>query len=233
MSKLTNEELKSLCNYSNEKELYVSKEKEDYINAISAFVSPKNKNDKPFLIEDIIKEPLLKEFQFEGLKDFSYVGDMVVKPLMITSDNKRINERFIFQAVNEDTNNFVKTTLGIVYILACEINGNEYIIKIGKTQSTFNDRIYSYNCGTINNRISGSCSTTNFKILQSCHTSRLNLKVYLCDCSKNLYSINWYGVQSVAVATPEATVKEDILIKEFIKQFGKKPLCNIQANVKH
>ena len=103
-----------------------------------------------------------------------------------------------------------------------------YIIKIGSSRTTFKQRLGSYNCGVVNNW--RTASTTNIKILQSMVTNRINLNLYLFDCSQDLYVIDWHGVRSVPFATPKALAVEDIMIKQFIKQFGHKPLANVQAS---
>ena len=65
------EELKKLCDYIDGK--YVSKKGKDYIDALSSLFLLKNKNDKPFTVEDIKKQPLLKDFEFSGVEEYKYI----------------------------------------------------------------------------------------------------------------------------------------------------------------
>ena len=59
--------------------------------------------------------------------------------------------------------------------------------------------------------------------------TRLPVNLYLYDCQKTEV-FEWHGVKSVPFASPFSLAVEDIMIKEFIKQYGKKPLINIQAS---
>ena len=61
-------------------------------------------------------------------------------------------------------------------------------------------------------------------------TTRKDLNLYIYDCSEDYYVIVWHDVESVKFASPKALAVEDIMIKQFIEQFGFKPLANIQAN---
>ncbi len=225
MVKTTIEELKSLCDYDGSK--YVSKQGQDYINALSQVFDLKNKNDKPFTIDDILQQPTLSSFRFTGKNEFIYTCKLQATPMIIKHD-KRKNEKIIaFDFVNDEQKNIFNKALGIAYLITYEINNQEYIIKIGSSRNTFRDRLGSYNCGVVNNW--RTASTTNIKILQSFVTTRLVFKLYLCDCSEP-YQINWHGVLSPKLALPKSLAIEDIMLKQFIAQFGHKPLANIQAN---
>lgn len=61
-------------------------------------------------------------------------------------------------------------------------------------------------------------------------TTRAEFKLYIYDCSDELYDIEWRGVKSVQFASPKALAVEDIMVKKFIEQFGDKPLANVQAD---
>lgn len=221
------EELKRLCNCIDGE--YVSKEGKDYIEALSGLFALENKNDKPFTIEDIKKQPVLKDFKFSGVKEYKYICKLHAEPMRIKKDGKKKNEKIkATNFVDENAQSIFKDRLGMSYLITCEIDGKEYVIKIGSTRTTFKKRLGSYNCGAVYNW--RTASTTNIKILQSMVTTRLEFKLYLCDCSDDLYSINWHGIQSVLFASPKALAVEDIMVKQFIKEFGQKPLANIQAN---
>ena len=47
-------ELMSLCDFDSVSKLFVSKQEEAYVEALSALYELVNKNDKPFVIDDIV-----------------------------------------------------------------------------------------------------------------------------------------------------------------------------------
>lgn len=221
------EELKKLCDYIDGE--YVSKKGNDYIDALSSLFSLDNQNDKPFTIEDIKKQPVLKDFKFPGVEEYKYICKLHAEPMRINREGKRKNEKIKeTDFVDENAKSIFKDKLGVSYLITCEIEGKEYVIKIGSSRTSFKKRLGSYNCGVANNW--RTASTTNIKILQSMVTTRLDFKLYLYDCSDEPYTINWHGIQSVLFASPKALAVEDIMVKQFIKEFGEKPLANIQAN---
>lgn len=223
---LTLEQLKSLCNL--EKDIYISKEGEDYINSLSSVFNLINRNDKPFSIDDIIKEPLLSDFEFEGKNDFIFICKLKADPMEIKNDKRRNEKILAIDFVNRDARNVFDNSLGVAYIITCTLDNREYIIKFGQSRTTFKKRLGSYNCGVVNNW--RTASTTNIKMLQSMVSTRLIFNLYLFDCSTEPYVLSWHGEQSVKFASPKSLAVEDIMIKKFAKQFGKKPLANIQAN---
>lgn len=221
------EDLKSLCDYKNGH--YESKQGQDYLDALARIFPLDNINDNPFTIEDIKQQPELRDFRFPGLIDYKYICKLTVRPMVITNENRRINEKISpIEFVNEEAEKTFNQSLGVSYLLTCVLDGKEHIIKIGSSRTTFKQRLGSYNCGVVNNW--RTASTTNIKILQSMVTNRVDLNLYLFDCSQDLYVIDWYGVRSVPFATPKALAVEDIMIKQFIEQFGHKPLANVQAS---
>ncbi|UUD34800.1 hypothetical protein NPA07_03185 [Mycoplasmopsis caviae] len=142
--------------------------------------------------------------------------------------NVRKNEKIL--ATNFTSNNaqnIFNNSMGVAYLMTCEVEGVERIIKIGQTRNSFKDRLQSYNCGSVNNW--RTASTTNIKLKQSMVCTRLPITLYLYDCGK-LETFEWYGITSVPFANSFSLAVEDIMIKAFIKQFGQKPLINIQAN---
>lgn len=225
--KLSMEDLLSLCDYDEVNDRYISKSGNDYIDSLSKLYDLKNKNDKPFTVDDIIKQPTLNEFNFDGLKEFKYIGDLTTTP-MIIKNGKRQNEKIIVENMTEENKKIYESSQGLVYLITCQIGDNEHIIKIGQSRKTFKERLSSYNCGCVFNW--RTASTTNIKILQSFLATRQKFKLYICDCSDDLYTIEWYGVKSVSFSSPKSLAIEDIMVKQFIQQFNKKPLTNIQAN---
>ena len=219
--------LKTLCDKKGNE--YIQKSGKEYISALSKLFSLNNANDNPFTVDDIKKQPLLEDFQFPGKRDYRFICKLHVTPLKISSINKRTNEKIHAIDFAGDEERFIfKNALGVSYIMTCSIDKKEHIIKIGSSRTTFEKRLGSYNCGVVNNW--RTASTTNIKILQSMITTRLDFNLYLYDCSEDYYVLNWHDEQSVKFATPMALAVEDIMIKKYIDQFGKKPLANIQAN---
>lgn len=219
--------LKMLCDFDGEK--YIQKYGMNYIESLGKVFQLNNTNDNPFTIEDIKKQPLLSDFKFLGVADYKYICKLRVRPLTLSVDGERTNEKILPEDfAGEEEKNIFKKSLGVSYLLTCVVDGNEHIIKIGSSRTTFSQRLGSYNCGVVNNW--RTASTTNIKILQSMVTTRKELNLYLYDCSDDYYVTVWHGVQSVRFASPKALAVEDIMVKKFIEQFGFKPLANVQAN---
>lgn len=220
--------LQSLCDYNKNTGEYISKSGREYIKALSKVFNLVNRNDKPFTIEDIKKEPTLNKFKFEGVKDYKYICDLQAQPLHLCG-TKRTNEKiFAINFVSDKAKEIFTSAKGVSYMLTCLIKNKEHIIKIGQTRTPFKKRLGSYNCGVVSNW--RTASTTNIKILQSMVTTRLSFKLYIYDCSEDKYQTIWHGIKSIEFASPKALAVEDIMVKQFIKEFNKKPLANIQAN---
>lgn len=220
------DELKVLCDL-NVNGYYESKRGDTYIQAIYQLFKGTNLNDKPFTEKEILKQPKLDSFSFTGKNDFIYCCDLEAKP-MILKGTKRTNEKIIaFNFVDDKSKEIFEKSMGVAYMMTCPINGVEYIIKFGQTRTPFKKRLGSYNCGVVYNW--RTASTTNIKILQSFVTTRLKYKLYIYDCH-DVISYEWHGIKSVPFATPKSLAVEDIIVKEFMKQFGRKPLANVQTN---
>ncbi len=224
---LTETEIISLCDFDGKK--YIQKSGDDYILALSKLFSLENQNDKPFRISDIKKQPTLNSFSFSGKNDFKKICSLTIKPLEYNPTTKRRKNEKIeaIDFVSPKAKAVFESSLGVVYLMTCIIDGEEHIIKIGQTRNTFKDRLSSYNCGSVNNW--RTASTTNLKLKQSMVTTRQKIELYLFDCQKTEV-FTWHGITSVPFASPFSLAVEDIMIKQFISQFHKKPLINIQAN---
>lgn len=223
---LSLEQFKSLCDYRNG--VYTQKSGEEYLRELEKILPFRNKNDKPFMLDEIKKQPSLDEFSFSGKEDFIFICNLTVKPLEI-KDEKRLNEKILaLNFVGKKEQEIFEKALGVAYILTCKIKNQEYIIKFGQSRTTFKKRLQSYNCGVVNNL--RTASTTNIKILQSFVTTRAKFNLYLYDCSDEVMIIEWRGEKSVPFASPKSLAVEDIMIKKFKEQFKKPPLANIQSN---
>ena len=181
------ENYKKLCDFNGEK--YVSKKGLEYINALDEVFTLININDRPFLIEDIKKQPRLEDFKFDGINDFHFICKLKASPLTIDKKGYRINEKILaYNFVNDNAKEVFNKSLGVAYILTAVFDNVEYIIKIGSSRTTFKKRLGSYNCGVVNNW--RTASTTNIKILQSFVTTRAEFNLYLYDCSEELVVTN-------------------------------------------
>lgn len=209
----------------------IQKNGKDFINALSKILNTANFNDNPFTDEDILEQPTLDEYAFPGVKEFTYICKLKAIPMVIDVEKmQKQNEKIVVvdnSFGSAEAENIFNSSLGVDYLITCPINNKEYIIKIGNSRNTFKDRLSSYNCGVITNL--RTASTTNIKILQSFIATRREFNLYLMDCS-DVTTFKWHGVESVPFASPKGLAYEDILVKEFIRQFGAKPLANVQAN---
>jgi hypothetical protein len=92
--------------------------------------------------------------------------------------------------------------------------------------NSFIDRVSSYNCGKNINRIHGTASTTNWFILQSLLKINKEANIYYFQ-PEPLRKIYLWNEEYIATK-PSYKIAENIVIKEYIKQFGKKPQGNTQ-----
>ena len=207
---------------------------------LNEFIKTKNKNDQIITVEDIMKQPKYEDFKFiqdetfvkeTNGKKFVYCGKWSVdKPYFDINDTFIENNIVMKMAENEhdDVETLYKRVKGVVYILTCEIDGIEYIIKIGQTGKTMEERQSSYNCGNSVNRRNGTCSTTNFRIKQSLANGLVfNIHVLDCSADNKVYRIGKYYSVEVAGGMPMGY--EDILNQAFYDEFNQKPLLDIQT----
>lgn len=227
---LSFEQIKQITDFKDGR--YVSKEGDEYVEGLTNIFNVVNRNDKPFTINDIISQPKLEDFDFIGITDFEYVAKLAAKPLELTIDGdklKRSNEKIqVVEFASPEAKKIFNNALGLAYMLTAVIEDNEYIIKFGQTRTSFKKRLGSYNCGTVN--AWRTASTTNIKMLQSMVTTRAVFKLYIYDCSDEVITYTWHGIESVPFASSKALAVEDIILNEFINRFGHKPLANIQAS---
>ena len=223
---LSLEQFISLCDEINGG--YIQKSGDDYLNALSKIFPLNNKNDRPFTLDDIKTQPTLKSFIFSGKNDFIFICNLQAKPLEIKNSIRKNEKILAFNFASDNAKKIFDTSLGVAYVLTCEIENKEHIVKFGQSRTTFKQRLGSYNCGVVNNW--RTASTTNIKMLQSFVATRATFNLYLYDCSDEVMIIEWRGEKSVPFASPKSLAVEDIMIKKFIAQFGIKPLANIQGD---
>ena len=123
------------------------------------------------------------------------------------------NEVLIVKAVDDELIN----KEGIVYVFV--IDGK--IFKVGESINSIKDRVQSYNCGKLEYRLKGTCSTTNFYVLQSILAIGEEVKVYGYFPVQPEYTIFGNKYKSSKSASK---VAENLIIKDFIKEYDKKPI---------
>lgn len=225
-SKPTLAELQYLCDPVDN--VYISKSGSRYINALSEIFGASNLNDIPFTRNDVISQPKIQDFNFTGKDDFIYTATLEVSPMTIT-DGRRTNEKiFVREFANDTQKEIFNSSMGVAYMFTCIIDDEEYIVKFGQTRTPFKKRLGSYNCGAVYNW--RTASTTNIKMLQSFVVTRASFKIYLYKPLHGTQTYVFHGITSVPFANSESLAVEDITIREFINQFGHKPLANVQAN---
>ena len=84
--KTKNKGLLDLCDFDKKKNVYLSKSGQEYIKALYNHFKGQNKNDKPFTISDIKKQPTVNQFKFKGVKDFKFICNLKADPLQIKKD---------------------------------------------------------------------------------------------------------------------------------------------------
>lgn len=239
------EDLKTLCDFDESTNTYVSKKGQEYSDALKALLHPNsegNKNDRPFLYQEIIKQPTFQKFghRFKELSQFVFNCYLKANPMTLDANgelidlgnNKKSKEEIVaFNFANKAAEKVFNSSIGVVYIITCPISNNEHIIKIGQTGGTFKKRLGSYNCGYVANRLKGTASTTNFKIVQSFVATRLEFKLYIKDCNSLAKKYRWARMETSFIASPLVEAIENICLSKFKSKFPKlkKPLANIQT----
>ena len=124
-------------------------------------------------------------------------------------------EKLNWEAVEEMLNKYE----GLDYSFVIE--GHFY--KLGKTDTTMQDRLTSYNCGTENFRKDGTCSVTNFKVLQTLLNINKPVTVFALLAPKAILTV--FGKTYEISVSPSKFI-EGILIDQAKKDFGDKlPGC--------
>ena len=237
--KLNKEQLISLCDFSDEENCYISKSGKEYADALKAIFYPDddgNTNDKPFLEEDILVQPTLRRFHFAALDQFKFNCKLKAIPMKLDKNGDLMNlggrsksrEKVIaYDFYDDDAENIFKNSVGVAYIITCPIDDDEYIIKIGQTGGTFEDRLGSYNCGYVTNW--RTASTTNIKIVQSFVATRKVFNLYIRDCGMLAKKYKWAHRSTALIASPLVEAIENICLQRFNEKFHCKPLANVQT----
>ena len=102
---------------------------------------------------------------------------------------------------------------------------DDYILKIGKTDTTMAKRLISYNCGKKSYRENGTCSTTNYKVLQSFLAINKPVEVYCYFVPPAFLEV--FG-KKVSITTSPSKYIESVFLQKTKEQFGDKLLLCIQ-----
>lgn len=106
---------------------------------------------------------------------------------------------------------------GIVYVFVI----NNRIFKIGESINSIIHRVQSYNCGKLDYRLRGTCSTTNFYVLQSLLNIDTKVEVYGYFPEQPKYTVLGKTFKN---SKPPSKTAENLIIKNFEKKYGKKPI---------
>lgn len=168
----------------------------------------KNKNIVPLKnIDELASECKYEDFAYK--EHFSLICKL--KP---NSDKEKLEIQIIDEAKCQDK--------GFVYVFVIE----DKIFKIGQSISNIKERVQSYNCGKTEYRINGTNSTTNYFVLQSLLKINKEVLVYAFFPQKPRYEI--FG-QVFEDSYPPSKKAENIIITDFIKKHGKKPIGCTQS----
>lgn len=125
------------------------------------------------------------------------------------------NERLVWKP-NEHFDNSYE---GVLY--AFVVNGKLY--KIGKTDTSFAERVASYNCGKRAYRKNGTCSVTNYSILQTLLNFNIPVDVYCYLVPKA--TLRAFGTE-IEIVTSPAKYIEGLFLKTAKDDFGNRlPGC--------
>lgn len=108
------------------------------------------------------------------------------------------------------------------------ITFNDFIVKIGMTETSFENRFKSYCCGSRKNMKKGSPSTTNFIICEVIYTALqlgINVEIYGINIPKEKREIEVYGRKTIS---PVSVVRahEEIITNIYKENNGSiPPLC--------
>ena len=163
----------------------------------------KNKNIVPLKnIAELAQECDYADFEYK--EHFS-----LICRLLPNADKERLEIEILDEARCKEK--------GFVYVFVIEGK----IFKIGQSISNIKERVQSYNCGKTEYRINGTNSTTNYFVLQSLLRIGKAVEVYAFFPQKPRYEI--FG-QVFTDSYPPSKKAENIIITDFIKNHGKKPI---------
>lgn len=168
----------------------------------------KNKNIVPLKkIEDLANECDYENFEYKQY--FTLICELIPN-----NDKEKLEIEIINEAKCAEK--------GFVYVFVIE----NKIFKIGQSISNIKERIQSYNCGKTEYRINGTNSTTNYFVLQSLLKINKKVQVYAFFPQKPKYEI--FGLH-FEDSYPPSKKAENIIIKDFVKHHGKKPIGCTQS----
>lgn len=112
---------------------------------------------------------------------------------------------------------------------------DKHIVKLGMTECSIEERLNSYNCGTLRAREKGTCSITNF-VVTECNCLALSLdmevEIYAIPCPIEYISVTRFGITEICRRTTVLRDLEAMLIKSFKNEYSYKPVLCVQEGKK-
>ena len=112
---------------------------------------------------------------------------------------------------------------------------DKHIVKLGMTECSIEERLNSYNCGTLRAREKGTCSITNF-VVTECNCLALSLdkevEIYAIPCPIEYISVTRFGITEMCRRTIVLRDLETMLIESFKNEYSHKPVLCVQEGKK-
>lgn len=208
---------------------------EEYRKVLKSFFNSKNRCDNPIEMDEIYEGVTLKEMQnkYEQYKDFLPACRLFPKPYKFKRGELLDGNLCIEETYDES---LLKKKC-VVYLLV-EPQSN-IILKVGRTDESFIDRLGTYGNGRLHLRLNGTGTTTNYWITQSAFCNNIKYDVYILPTEERPnFECTWHdqkiGTELNAISAMEARAKETMAIELYTKmQFlGLPPVFNVQSGKK-
>ena len=208
---------------------------EEYRSALLSVLKSKNRCDIPVTMEEIWAGVSIEQMQkkYVQYRDFKRCCRLNFVPYKIV-ENKLLNGNL---CIKEIFNENLLYQYCSVYLLVEPNTG--IILKIGRTDETFNDRLGTYGNGRVHLRLAGSGSVTNYWVTQSIACNSIECDVYILEIEKRPnYESSWYGekisTEQNAISAMESRAKEAKAIELYQREqlMGYPPCLNIQKGKK-
>ncbi len=208
---------------------------EEYRKALKSFFNSKNRCDNPITMDEIFEGVTLKEMQgkYRQYKDFLPACRLFPKPYKSVND-MLLNGNLCIEEIYDES--LLKKKC-VVYLLV-EPQSN-IILKVGRTDENFIDRLGTYGNGRLHLRLNGTGTTTNYWITQSAFCNNIKYDVYILPTEERPnFECTWYdqkiGTNLSAISAMEARAKETVAIELYKKMqlLGLPPVFNVQSGKK-
>lgn len=223
---------KIACLFNNDKS---QKTGEEYRSALLSVLPGENKCDIPVTMEDIYAGVTITQMQrkYPQYRDFKRCCRLNFVPYKVVL-NQLFNGNL---CVKEIFNEVLLRQYCSVYLLVEPVSG--VIVKIGRTDERFCDRLGTYGNGRVHLRLKGSGSVTNYWVTQSAACNDIDYDVYILEMeNRPKYESSWYGekisTEQNAISAMESRAKETKAIEQYQREqlMGYPPCLNIQEGKK-